>query len=567
MEFKTPVIHDNPQGFGPPLDLYPDRFVSMPYAPFSKSDRLGRAADWFSTQGARYPYQSGGGEAGDEVGDDGGSFTTVDQRVVSSQQDRRFGGARGGKFGPATGGRVAQFSSNRKLMDERGEMQNRRGDGRNRGGFRGGFRGGGYRGGFRGGWRDGGRWEDRLPQNMKEASVTVGDDWEFVAEISYTMLSKARYEKVVEGKDLLSMGKVNYYDKNIDRVNTRAPRMVEKFPDREFHYVTTTDDPIIRKLASQGEGNIFATSSIISLLMTAPRSSFSWDIVVQRVGDKLFFDKREGSMIDFLTVGENNMELLMDERNVSPTSMNNPRAMSLEATALNQNFSQSVLRKDGACVAFPDGPDPLREDEEGQEQGSSHAANIGYKYRKWEFPDNMNVVVRCEVDAALEGTDRPLMVSVKSLCEHPDSKSQWRTKLDAQRGAIFATEIKNNAGKLARFTAGALLADVDQIKFGFCTRANPKVNTSHQLLSTQTYKPREFAAQIALTPANMWGVFIHMVRLCYRYMEPASKAVILKDPNEPIVRMYRVPEDAFDEESDDEEEQGEGHASRGVDEE
>ena len=43
----------------------------------------------------------------------------------------------------------------------------------------------------------------------------------------------------------------------------------------------------------------------------------------------------------------------------------------------------------------------------------------------------------------------------------------FRTKLDLQRGAVVATELKNNSFKLAKWTAGALLAGSDQIKFGF----------------------------------------------------------------------------------------------------
>ena len=42
----------------------------------------------------------------------------------------------------------------------------------------------------------------------------------------------------------------------------------------------------------------------------------------------------------------------------------------------------------------------------------------------------------------------------------------WRTKLDVQRGAAFAAEIKNNACKMAKWAVCALLASADLIKFG-----------------------------------------------------------------------------------------------------
>jgi hypothetical protein len=42
-------------------------------------------------------------------------------------------------------------------------------------------------------------------------------------------------------------------------------------------------------------GNVFATDAILATLMCCTRSVNSWDIIVQRVGNKLFFDKRDNS--------------------------------------------------------------------------------------------------------------------------------------------------------------------------------------------------------------------------------------------------------------------------------
>lgn len=87
-------------------------------------------------------------------------------------------------------------------------------------------------------------------------------------------------------------GTLEQYDKAFDRVTTKNERVLEQ-NNRTFHRVTTTDDPIIRKLT--GKGNVFGTDAIISALMCCTRSLHSWDIIVQRVGKKLFFDKRDDS--------------------------------------------------------------------------------------------------------------------------------------------------------------------------------------------------------------------------------------------------------------------------------
>ena len=57
-----------------------------------------------------------------------------------------------------------------------------------------------------------------------------------------------------------------------------------------------------RRLAEEGAGTVFATDKILSTLMCAPRSVYSWDVVVHKVGGKLFFDQRDASF-DLLTVG------------------------------------------------------------------------------------------------------------------------------------------------------------------------------------------------------------------------------------------------------------------------
>ena len=94
------------------------------------------------------------------------------------------------------------------------------------------------------------------------------------------------------------------------------------------------------------QGNVFATDAILATIMCCSRSSYSWDIVVQRVGNKLFFDKRDDSDFDLLTVSETATEPPQDEGN----SINSPRNLALEATFINHNFSQQVLKSVSATT-------------------------------------------------------------------------------------------------------------------------------------------------------------------------------------------------------------------------
>ena len=51
-EFKVPEVEDNSDGWGP--CSVPPQLAEIPFAPFSKSDRLGRVSDW--TQSAYNKY-------------------------------------------------------------------------------------------------------------------------------------------------------------------------------------------------------------------------------------------------------------------------------------------------------------------------------------------------------------------------------------------------------------------------------------------------------------------------------------------------------------------------------
>lgn len=61
----------------------------------------------------------------------------------------------------------------------------------------------------------------------------------------------------------------------------------------------------------------------------------------------------------------------------------------------------------------------------------------------------------------------------------------WRRKLETQRGAVLANELKNNANKLAKWTATAHISGTDMIKLGYITRASPRDNMHHVILGTQ----------------------------------------------------------------------------------
>ncbi|EGW13968.1 Eukaryotic translation initiation factor 3 subunit D [Cricetulus griseus] len=490
-KFMTPVIQDNPSGWGP--CAVPEQFRDMPYQPFSKGDRLGKVADW---TGATYQ----------------------DKRYTNKYSSQFGGGSQYAYFHEEdeTSFQLVDTARTQKTAYQRNRM--------------------------------------RFAQKPRDSSVEVRSDWEVKEEMDFPQLMKMRYLEVSEPQDIECCGALEYYDKAFDRITTRSEKPLRSIK-RIFHTVTTTDDPVIRKLAKT-QGNVFATDAILATLMSCTRSVYSWDIVVQRVGSKLFFDKRDNSDFDLLTVSETANEPPQDEGN----SFNSPRNLAMEATYINHNFSQQCLRMGRERYNFPN-PNPFVEDD----MDKNEIASVAYRYRRWKLGDDIDLIVRCEHDGVMTGaTGEVSFINIKTLNEW-DSRHcngvDWRQKLDSQRGAVIATELKNNSYKLARWTCCALLAGSEYLKLGYVSRYHVKDSSRHVILGTQQFKPNEFASQINLSVENAWGILRCVIDICMKLEE--GKYLILKDPNKQVIRVYSLPDGTFSSEEDEEDEEEEEEEEEG----
>lgn len=80
------------------------------------------------------------------------------------------------------------------------------------------------------------------------------------------------------------------------------------------------------------------------------------------------------------------------------------------------------------------------------------------------------------------------------------------------------------------------------------------------ILGTQQFRPSDFASQINLNIDNAWGILRCIIDLCMK--EEDGKYLLVKDPNKPVIRLYKVPDITF--ESDDEAFFGEGEGLKPI---
>ena len=386
--------------------------------------------------------------------------------IVSNTRDSaktRYG--RGAVF---TRGRGQRGGRGVDARNPRGGGTQRSGPGGRGGGYDRGGRGGGGRGGRRFGWKD----YDK-PTRTRDASINIRADWQLLEEIDFNRLAKLNLD-ADEGEDLDDYGFLYHYDRSYDKQPVKGAERKLTAIDRAAYNVTTSSDPVIQELAERDEATIFATDSILSMLMCSTRSVYPWDIVIVRQGNKIFLDKRENAALDMVTVNENAIDPPLEAADGNKDTVNQPGALAEEATYINHNFPNQVVSESETAKVDMANANPFYNSSEDTDPPASKA----YKYRRFDLSTNdeepVYLVVRTEVDAvqknAISGEDQ--LVTIKALNEF-DSKAQgsggaldWRSKLVAQRGAVVATEMKNNSCKLARWTVQSILSNSDVMKLG-----------------------------------------------------------------------------------------------------
>ncbi|KAJ1972317.1 hypothetical protein H4R35_004742 [Dimargaris xerosporica] len=560
--FKLPPIADNEDGWGPSASESISGFQDIPYAPYSKADKVGRVANWYEDTNADTYQQRGrnrhqanlyaayGSGAGSvflhQQAEDESAFSLVDNRsfAVKRSQGRANRGGQGGRLRLARGG-----------FNQRGGPGGR-GGGPGRGGFRGQHQSFARR---RFGWRD----FDR-PQRIRFAMVTVGPEWELLEEFEFQRVAKLSFDMDDTPKTLATYGHVNMYSKPYDRTTIRTAKPLQR-SQYVYYDVSASDDPVLQELAAQGQAQVFATDAVISMLMCTTRTVYPWDIIVNRVGNQLFLDKRSNGPLDFVTVNENALDPPVEASDKDKDNINSPSMLASEATRVNRQFAMQVVNTNQKLDMPHVNPFP---DPDSQQEES--LASGAYRYQAFDLsvyegdeeelhqvdPSRQCVlVVRTQMDAALSGTsaDNASYLQLRALNQF-DVKApgsgralDWRQKLDNQRGAIVATEIKNNNCKLARWALQGLMAGVDMIKFGYVARTDPRDSKRHTLLGTQSYKPADLAQQLNVSMPNAWGIVKAVIDRCLQL--PEGKYVLARDPAKAVLKLYSVPAETFEEDA------------------
>jgi len=520
------------------------RFHDIPYAPYSKSDKLGKAADWQQSKeggsqqqsvqknvklqrGQRDQYHAYGASAAASFAaenDEDGEFSVVDSSISTAKDSFNLPNAQSNNQNNQNANQQRQPTVLRgKKSSVRPQTQRKPGYSNST-------------------WYNN-RMKEDINKN-RESSIKVSKSWKIISDIEFSKLTKLNLE-VGPGSDVRTFGSVPLYQKTFEKLNNGVSAPL-KASNRHSINPTVSKDPIIKELAEKKEAKVFFTSNVLTQLMCASRASYSWDVIVTRKGDNYYFDKRDGSILDKVTVDENSSSPPSDTHD---TNINNADNLITEATIINDNFVDStVVPNAGVTLDTEEPPFPIGKD----------ILPKGYRYRKFLLPENdeeaepLPIIVRTPVDAYMKDQG---FVSVKALNQYDPKEFDWKVKLTQQRGAIMASEMKKNNNKISNWTTEAILTGNDTIKIGFVARNTPKSNQTHVILGVATYKPQDLSAQIGLQQGNGWGIvksLIDIIRHEYEHGDATeqTKFVVTKDPKASKLVLYAAVDGILGNEED-----------------
>eukprot|EP01071_Lankesteria_metandrocarpae_P015040 Lankesteria_metandrocarpae@DN9264_c0_g1_i1.p1 len=528
MVFDPPVKKDVDDRWGPPPGASLN-FLPQPFEASAKPEKLGRVCDFTYLTFQR--AQKEGRVAVEETAD----FRLVDSRPVKNPYNHR------GRYTRRPFNQQRQMHGNFQHRNTQGgrETQQRGGkQGQQRGGYNNWNRGGNW---GQGGYRQ---------RTLAEWSMEPAPDWEVMAEIMLPQLPKQKVDyAAAKIEDIEWRGELFQYQKEYDRILPKqaiALRDYRKVNDPkaklEFYQTASLDDEILTSaLEMNDKVTVVATDHILSYLMAAAMSKQSWHLSVVKVDGKIILDKTDRTSVVLDTVGENARDPPAAD---NATKINRPYDLSLEAMRVNQDFQQQVLKTSGPAVA-DHGAAPFVSAEH-------NPAKKLYRYRLVTLPGKPNastefgkkaigVLTRGEIDGVVPGAESGQgYLTIRAFNEYDfRSGKPWRVLIENQKGGLFASENRDNACKLAKWTAQALIGGCEHMRLGFISRSSPNNNMNHEILFVQSHLTTELAEHIGMKPEMAWGQVRYIIDLIGALED--GQYNLIKDPMKAVARLYRPP--------------------------
>lgn len=124
-----------------------------------------------------------------------------------------------------------------------------------------------------------------------------------------------------------------------------------------------------------------------------------------------------------------------------------------EATNINKNFQAQI--QTGQEKFFGEENKAIKSDRK-----------VAYHYKRFTLDGKLEVVLRVEIDAYTKDANGKENYCVTRALNEFDFGTDWRKKLESNKGALVTSEIRNNSCKVNKWVCQAFLAEADSVKLG-----------------------------------------------------------------------------------------------------
>jgi len=352
--------------------------------------------------------------------------------------------------------------------------------------------------------------------------------------------------------------------------NTYKSEMLdyERFSDFKyvhFNHKSAIEDPYIVELANakSNNANIYTTDNVLSAIMTCNRSKYSFDIVINKVGDTMFLDERSK-----ILSGQHVDECSQYRPTKKGTAKHNQvESLSQEATYINHVFQEQMvfhqrleyqqkLKRQHPFLNQMRGNKGGKKKKGKQKQkgnaSNQQPASQAFSYNLFDVTDNIRVICRCAIDGYLIDGKRGKSkdwVKIFALNQYDCNSSKtinWAKTFETKMSTILSQEVGNNNCKIAKWAMQAHLADAKFIKLGFVNRTNVYSTDRHSIVGVKTFETDKFIKNtLRIKSMNEpWTVFAKFIKEI-QALKDDGRYVAVRDPLKQVIRIYKVQDDGF----------------------
>jgi len=379
------------------------------------------------------------------------------------------------------------------------------------------------------------------PKIYFEWSIKPDPTWSLMKELSLNELAKNGVDSSkVTVKDIARRGVIPLFNKSWEKITPKSTQSITRsgiIPHKpgffEDNYLLAAADP------EEGEDvDVLITDEVLTLLMSASHTRYSWHIKIFKTDGKIILDKAPDTIVEKVTVRESSRQFVpvLDD----PIALNRPKELHDEATALQVDVCQMLIGNDAQKFEDPsfEMENPNLHDNQGRKM---------YKYREFTIPPvqskrgkDIKILTRVEIDAVRVVSGKPQYILVKCMNEYDYRAGSYRIQLDKTPGALTAAEYRNNSPTMARWISQAILSDAETLVLAWATREQAHDNKKHLLLGCMTEKVELLQQQLGVKPRSVWGMVRSIIDAIMDDSCEDGEYVLVKEPLKPIMRLLFV---------------------------